>query len=130
MLKTPLSSLDSGEIAYQALGLSGALCVIVSGWATSNPTLYRAGLALQVVTPGWPRWRVTLLAGIATVTIACFPYIFQYQLEYAGTFAILMAPIAAVVFTEHWVFSADRLPPLLVRPVPEGCQLGGAWLPG
>ena len=104
MLKTPLSSLDSGEIAYQALGLSGALCVIVSGWATSNPTLYRAGLALQAVTPGWPRWRVTLLAGIATVTIACFPYIFQYLLEYAGTFAILMAPIAAVVFTEHWVF--------------------------
>ena len=104
MLKTPLRSLDSGEIAYQALGLSGALCVIVSGWATSNPTLYRAGLALQVVTPGWPRWLVTLLAGIATVTIACFPYIFQYLLEYVGTFAILMAPIAAVVFVEHWIF--------------------------
>ena len=84
MLKTPLSSLDSGEIAHQALGLSGAVCVIVSGWATSNPTLYRAGLALQVVTPGWPRWLVTLLAGIATVTIARFPYIFQYLLEYAG----------------------------------------------
>ena len=104
MLNTSLSSLDSGEIAHQALGLGGALCVIVSGWATSNPTLYRAGLALQVVTPGWPRWLVTLLAGIATVTIACFPFIFQYLLEYAGTFAILMAPIAAVVFVEHWVF--------------------------
>ena len=104
MLNAPLSNLDPGEVAYQALGLGGALCVIVSGWATSNPTLYRAGLALQVVTPGWPRWLVTLLAGIATVTIACFPYIFQYLLEYAGTFAILMAPIGAVVFVEHWVF--------------------------
>lgn len=110
MLKTPLSSLDSGEVAYQALGGAGALCVIVSGWATSNPTLYRAGLALQVVTPGWPRWLVTLLAGMATVTIACFPYIFRYLLEYAGTFAILMAPIAAVVFVEHWIF-----PPLGLR---------------
>lgn len=110
MLKTPLSHLDSGEVAYQALGVGGALCVIVSGWATSNPTLYRAGLALQVVTPGWPRWLVTLLAGMVTVTISCFPYIFRYLLEYAGTFAILMAPIAAVVFVEHWLF-----PPLGLR---------------
>ncbi len=104
MVGTDLSSLDSGEVAHQALGVGGALCVIVSGWATSNPTLYRAGLALQVVTPGWPRWLVTLLAGTATVIMACFPYIFQYLLEYAGTFGILMAPIAAVVFVEHWIF--------------------------
>ena len=104
MVGTDLSSLDSGEVAHQALGVGGALCVIVSGWATSNPTLYRAGLALQVVTPGWPRWLVTLLAGTATVIMACFPYIFRYLLEYAGTFGILMAPIAAVVFIEHWVF--------------------------
>ncbi len=104
LLKTSLSSLDSGEVAHQALGLGGALCVIVSGWATSNPTLYRAGLAFQVITPEWPRWLVTLLAGAATVTIACFPFIFRYLLEFAGVFAILMAPIAGVVFVEHWIF--------------------------
>ncbi len=104
LLKTPLSSLDSGEVAHQALGLGGALCVIVSGWATSNPTLYRAGLALQAITPGWPRWFVTLLAGTGTVIIACFPFIFRYLLEFAGIFALLMTPIAAVVFVEHWVF--------------------------
>ena len=104
LLKTSLSSLDPGEVAYQALGLGGALCVIFSGWATSNPTLYRAGLALQVITPGWPRWLVTLLAGTVTVIIACFPFIFQYLLQFVGVFAILMAPVAAVVFVEHWVF--------------------------
>ncbi len=104
LLKTPLSNLDSGEVAYQALGLGGALCVVVSGWATSNPTLYRAGLALQVVTPGWPRWLVTLLAGTATVAISCFPFIFGYLLEFAGVFGILMAPIGGVVFVEHWLF--------------------------
>ncbi len=104
LLKAPLSNLDSGEVAHQALGLGGALCVIVSGWATSNPTLYRAGLALQVITPGWPRWFVTLLAGTGTVIIACFPFIFRYLLEFAGVFALLMTPIAAVVFVEHWVF--------------------------
>ena len=104
LLKTSLSSLDPGEVGHQALGLGGALCVIFAGWATSNPTLYRAGLALQVITPGWPRWLVTLLAGTVTVIIACFPFIFQYLLQFVGVFAILMAPVAAVVFVEHWVF--------------------------
>ena len=104
LLKTSLTSLDPGEVAYQALGVGGALCVIVSGWATSNPTLYRAGLALQVITPGWPRWLVTLLAGTGTVIIACFPFIFRYLLEFAGVFALLMTPVAAVVLVEHWLF--------------------------
>ncbi len=53
MMNTPLTSLDSGEVAFRALGVMGALAVVIAGWTTSNPTLYRAGLALQVVTPGW-----------------------------------------------------------------------------
>ncbi len=56
----PLAQLDSGDVASQALGVSGALAVVIAGWTTANPTLYRAGLALQVVTPNWPRWVVTL----------------------------------------------------------------------
>ena len=42
---------------------AGAVAVVIAGWTTSNPTLYRAGLALQAVTPNWPRWAVTLVAG-------------------------------------------------------------------
>ena len=104
LLKTSMANLDSGEVAYQALGLAGGLCVIVAGWATSNPTLYRAGLAFQAVTPGWPRWLVTLLAGIGTVIVSCFPFIFMGLLKFVVIFGILMAPIAAVVFVEHWIF--------------------------
>ena len=104
ILETSLSSLDTGEVAYQALGAAGALCVIFAGWATSNPTLYRAGLALQSVSPGWPRWLVTLFAGTGTTIVACFPFIFAYLLDFVGLFGILLAPIAAVVLVEHWVF--------------------------
>jgi len=43
--QTPLSKLDSGDVASQALGVSGALAVVIAGWTTANPTLYRAGLA-------------------------------------------------------------------------------------
>ncbi|MBC8353991.1 MAG: nucleoside transporter [Planctomycetes bacterium] len=104
ILQRPLAELDAGEVAYQALGLAGILAVIIAGWATSNPTLYRAGLALQAVTPGWPRWLVTLLAGIATTVVACFPFVFTKLLSFVALFGILLSPVGAIVFVEHWLF--------------------------
>ena len=104
MLTTPLQELDAGGVAYQALGVSGILAVTIAGWATSNPTLYRAGLALQAVTPGWPRWLVTLLIGIATTIVACFPFVFTQLLNFVALFGILLSPVGAIVFVEHWLF--------------------------
>ena len=103
-LKTPLGNLDSGEVAFQALGIVGAVAVVIAGWTTSNPTLYRAGLALQVVTPGWPRWLVTLLAGAITTAIACFPFVFRGLLGFVALYGILLVPVGTIVVLEHWVF--------------------------
>ena len=104
LLQTPLAQLDSGAVAYTTLGWSGILAVIVAGWTTSNPTLYRAGLALQAITPNWSRMRVTLLAGIVTTAIACFPFVFTRLLDFVGLYGLLLAPAGAVVLTEHWLF--------------------------
>lgn len=104
LLRSPLASLDSGAVAYTTLGWSGILAVIAAGWTTSNPTLYRAGLALQAITPGWSRARVTLVAGIATTVIACFPFVFTRLLDFVGLYGLLLAPAGAVVLTEHWLF--------------------------
>ncbi len=100
----PLTQLDSGDVASQALGVSGALAVVVAGWTTANPTLYRAGLALQVVTPNWPRWVVTLMAGAITTLMACSPFVFTKLLDFVGTYGLLLMPVGAIVFVEHWVF--------------------------
>ena len=104
ILQRELPELDAGEVAFQALGFSGILAVIIAGWATSNPTLYRAGLALQAITPGWPRWKVTLLTGIATTIVACFPFVFTKLLSFVALFGILLSPVGAIVFVEHWLF--------------------------
>lgn len=104
LLQTPLPRLDSGAVAYTTLGWAGILAVIVAGWTTSNPTLYRAGLALQAVTPNWSRARVTLVAGIATTGIACFPFVFTRLLDFVGLYGLLLAPAGAVVLAEHWLF--------------------------
>jgi NCS1 family nucleobase:cation symporter-1 len=100
----PLSQLDSGDVASQALGIAGGLAVVTAGWTTANPTLYRAGLALQVVTPDWPRWKVTLVAGALTTLMACSPFVFTRLLDFVGIYGLLLMPVGAIVFVEHWVF--------------------------
>lgn len=99
-----LSDMDSGGVAHQVLGVCGIIAVVIAGWTTANPTLYRAGLAFQAVTPNWPRWLVTLAAGAVTTVIACFPFAFTKLLDFIGYYGLLLMPVGAIVFTEHWVF--------------------------
>jgi cytosine permease len=99
----PLAELDSGDVASRALGIAGAIAVVTAGWTTANPTLYRAGLALQVITPNWPRWRVTLIAGAVTTLVACSPFVFTRLLDFVGFYGLLLMPVGAIVFAEHWI---------------------------
>lgn len=95
--------MNPGLMAFSAVGLAGAFAVLVAGWTTANPTLYRAGLALQAVTPNWPRWKVTLVAGIVTTLLACFPIIFLRLLDYVAVYGLILMPIGAIVVAEHWI---------------------------
>jgi len=104
VLNTRLTQLDSGSVAYTALGAVGALAVVIAGWTTANPTIYRAGLALQVVTPNWPRWFVTLVAGVITTVVACSPFVFTKLLDFVGIYGLLLMPVGAIVFVEYWIF--------------------------
>ena len=104
LLSRPLPELDAGEVGYQTLGWAGAIAVIIAGWTTSNPTLYRAGLAFQAITPNWSRAKVTLVTGLVTTIIACFPFVFTKLLDFVGIYGLLLAPAGAIVVTEHWVF--------------------------
>lgn len=103
ILQQPLTTLDAGEVAYQALGPVGILAVIVAGWTTSNPTIYRSGLAFQSLHPAWSRERVTLIVGVITTIIACFPFVFTGLLSFLGLMALVMAPIGGLIFAEHFL---------------------------
>jgi len=93
-----------GLMAFEAAGMAGAAGVFLAGWTTANPTLYRAGLALQVITPGWPRWKVTLSAGLLTTILSCFPVFFMKLLDYVAIYGLILMPVGAIVFAEHWIF--------------------------
>jgi len=103
MVAAVARQMNPGMMAFTAAGLAGALAVVVAGWTTSNPTMYRAGLALQVATPNWARWRVTAAAGVATTIVACFPVVFMRLLDFVALYGLILMPIGAVVFAEHWI---------------------------
>jgi len=104
VMEAQIGDIDPGAMAFTALGLVGIIAVIIAGWTTSNPTLYRAGLAMQAITPGWPRWAVTAAVGAITTIVACFPFVFTKLLDFVGLYGLLLVPVGAIVFTEHWIF--------------------------
>jgi len=98
------NTIEPGPMAYSACGVAGAVAVVIAGWTTANPTIYRAGLALQIVTPNWPRWITTLIAfGVATL-LACFPAFVMNLLDFVAIYGIILMPVGAIVFAEHWIF--------------------------
>ncbi len=96
--------MDPGMMAFEAAGVAGCLAVVLASWTTANPTLYRAGLAIQCVTPNWPRWRATLVAGVLTTVLSCFPLFVMKLLDYVAIYGLVLMPVGAVVFAEHWLF--------------------------
>lgn len=92
-----------GPIAYGGAGVAGAVCVVIAGWTTANPTLYRAGLAFQVVTPNWARWKVTLAAGIVTTVAACFPALVMRLLDFVAVYGLILMPMGVVILADHWI---------------------------
>lgn len=98
-----LGGVAPGPIAYLGAGVAGVVCVVVAGWTTANPTLYRAGLALQVATPNWKRWKVTLAAGMVTTLAAMFPALVMKLLNFVALYGLLLMPMGAVIFADHWI---------------------------
>ena len=101
--------MNPGLMAYEAAGLAGVAGLLLAGWTTANPTLYRAGLALQAISPNWPRWKITLVAGMITTVLSFFPIFFMKLLDYVAIYGLVLMPIGAVVFAEHWVFPLFKI---------------------
>ena len=90
-------------VAWNALGWAGILCVVVAGWMTANPTIYRAGLAFQGVAPGASRVAMTLTAGAIATAAGAFPNFSGKLLGFVRTYGTVLGPMGAVVFVDYWL---------------------------
>jgi purine-cytosine permease-like protein len=92
-----------GPLAYRACGVVGLLAVVVAGWTTANPTLYRAGLAFQSLVPGSSRFRVTLYTGLVAAGTAVFPIVTTRLLDFVAMWGMILMPMGAVIFVDFWL---------------------------
>ncbi len=106
-----------GIIAYNSAGIAGAVCVVIAGWTTANPTIYRAGLAFQSVTPDWKRWKVTLFTGFITSIAACFPALVMKLLDFVALYGLVLMPMGAVIFLDVMLFPKLNLKDNLAEAV-------------
>ena len=75
----------------------------MAGWTTANPTIYRAGLAVQAVIPHFKTWKITLIVGLVTTVAACFPALVMRLLDFVALYGLLLMPMGAIVFIDVWV---------------------------
>jgi purine-cytosine permease-like protein len=92
-----------GIIAYNSAGVAGAICVIIAGWTTANPTIYRAGLAFQAIVPKSKRWKVTLFTGLITTIAACFPALVMKLLDFVALYGLVLMPMGAIIFIDFYI---------------------------
>lgn len=97
-------NVNPGNIAMLGAGWAGIVCVVLAGWTTANPTLYRAGLALQIATPNWRRWAVTMFAGVVMIVAACIPAVNYFLDRIVAYYGLFFMPLGAFIFIDFWLF--------------------------
>ena len=91
-----------GPLAYNAIGVFGIIAVVIAGWTTANPTIYRAGLAFQAIIPKASTFWVTILAGTIATIAGLFPAFAMKLLGFVALYGFILAPIGAIIVFEHF----------------------------
>ncbi|MEK9570028.1 MAG: hypothetical protein VW124_13535 [Paracoccaceae bacterium] len=91
-----------GPLAYNAIGVFGIIAVIIAGWTTANPTIYRAGLAFQALLPRFSTVRVTLIAGSIATIAGLFPAFAMKLLDFVALYGFILAPMGAIIVFNHF----------------------------
>ena len=91
-----------GPMVDDAVGWAGLICIVIAGWTTANPTIYRAGLAFQGMLPEnvahdrarFSPARVATAAGV-------FPAFAMQLLDFVGIYGTILAPVGAIIVVDH-----------------------------
>ena len=93
---------DPGFLAWNALGWTGIIVVVIAGWTTANPTIYRAGLAFQSLFKSAPKVTGVLIAGLVATIAGAFPNLSAQLLNFVGTYGMILGPMGAIIFVNHY----------------------------
>ena len=68
---------------------------------------------------------MTLVVGIITTIVACFPFVFTGLLNFVGIYGLLLVPAGAIVMAEHWLFPPAGAHAILGSRARSAAQLAG-----
>lgn len=91
-----------GPLANNAIGIFGIITVVLAGWTTANPTIYRAGLAFQAIMPKVSTFWVTIIAGTVATIAGLFPAFAMKLLGFVALYGFILAPFGAIIVFEHF----------------------------
>lgn len=114
-----------GPLAAGACGVVGLVCVVIAGWTTANPTIYRAGLAFQAIVPSISRFKVTLATGLLCAVVGMFPAVAMKLLGFVAIYGLALMPMGAVIFCDFWFMRRFGLKSFYA----EEAGLGFNWAP-
>jgi purine-cytosine permease-like protein len=126
----PAPPVAPGPMAYEAVGIVGLLCVVIAGWTTANPTLYRSGLAFQAIVPKCSRFKVTLVAGGIATAAAVFPALAMKLLNFVGLYGTILMPMGAIIVVDIYLLERLGLQSdyAAKRQLPINAAAGLAWV--
>lgn len=101
MLNQSLLILDSGAVTSAVLGSTGLLAVIIAGWTTANPNIYRASLAYETIFNISSK-KLTYIVGCFMTIVGCFP-IAMNIMTIVNIIVLIVPSVGAIVFAEHWI---------------------------
>lgn len=97
-------SANPGALAWSAIGWTGIICVIIAGWTTANPTIYRAGLAFQsLFSSNSKAYSGVILAGVVATIAGIFPNLSGKLLDFVGLYGTILGPMGGVIFVNHYL---------------------------
>ena len=103
VLGVSLQKLDSGAVTGAVIGWAGLFAVVVAGWTTATPNIYRAALSFATFFPKWSFRRLSFLVGAVIAFAACFPAVMRIDMI-ANAAALLVPSVGALCLVEHWLF--------------------------
>jgi purine-cytosine permease-like protein len=119
-----------GPMVFAATGWAGLACVVIAGWTTANPTIYRAGLAFQGVLPAMSRNTGTVIAGVVATIAGLFPAFAMKLLDFVGIYGTVLAPVGAIIVVDHYFARRLGLTPDWAERTRSGFNLAAllAWV--
>lgn len=120
-------------MAYMiALGLVGSAFVILvfATWTTNSVNLYSTTLAVAIIKPKIPEWKLTVACGVIGTALAMIG-ITDYFIGFLEWLGVIVPPVASIYLTDYFVLKQKNYSLTLQNSLPDYDRAAiVAWLIG